>query len=286
MTWREGELTGVGGARLYRQAWVPDGEVRGVVVLAHGLSEHSGRYRHVAARLMGAGFAVEALDHRGHGRSEGPRAFVEIDAVVTDLDSLVDAAAAANAGLPLFLLGHSMGGLVATEYAIRYQRKLSGLILSAPLAALEAASPLTRMVARVISGVAPKLGLVEVDAALVSRDPEVVHAYDADPLVYRRRLPARTVSQLASAVVSLPERAVVITLPVLIMYGSGDHLVPPAGSIMLDSVISSEDKTLKIYDGLFHEIFNEREQAQVLDDLCAWLSAHVEPATGEVGARL
>jgi acylglycerol lipase len=278
VNWREGELTGVGGLRLYRQAWIPDGEPRGVVVLAHGLSEHSGRYQHVAARLAGGGFAVEAYDHRGHGRSDGPRSFVEMDAVVADLDALVDAAAAAHPGVPLFLLGHSMGGLVAIEYAIRQQRKLTGLILSSPLAALEAASPLTRMTARVISLVAPQLGLVDIDSALVSRDPEVVRAYDADPLVFRRRLPARTVSQLESAVSSLPERARVITVPVLIMYGSGDHLVPPAGSVMLDSVISSQDKTLRVYDGLYHEIFNEPEQQQVLDDLCAWLSAHVEPA--------
>ena len=278
MSWREGELRGAGGVRLYRQAWVPDDETRGVVVLAHGLSEHSGRYQHVAARLVGEGFAVEALDHRGHGRSEGSRAFVEVEDVVADLDRLVDGAATTYQGLPLFLLGHSMGGLIATEYAIRHQQKLTGLILSASLAVLEATSPVTRLTARVISAIAPRLGLVEVDSTLVSRDPEVVRAYDADPLVYRRRLPARTVSELASAIGSLPERARVITVPVLIMYGSGDHLVPPAGSVMLDSVISSQDKTLRVYDGLYHEILNEPEQEEVLDDLVNWLLAHVEAA--------
>jgi alpha-beta hydrolase superfamily lysophospholipase len=274
VNWREGELTGVGGVRLYRQAWVPDGVLRGAVVLAHGLSEHSSRYQHVAARLCGGGFAVHAMDQRGHGRSQGPRALVEVDDLIADLDSLVQATAAAHPGVPLFLLGHSVGGLLAAEYAIRHQQKLHGLILSAPLAALEAASPMTRLTARVISAVAPQLGLVEINSALVSRDPAVVQAYDSDPLVYRGKLPARTVSQLASAVGSLPERARAITLPVLIMYGSGDHLVPPAGSVMLDAAISSQDKTLKVYDGLFHEIFNEPEQAGVLDDLCAWLSAH------------
>jgi acylglycerol lipase len=274
VNWREGELTGVGGVRLYRQAWVPDGVLRGAVVLAHGLSEHSSRYQHVAARLCSAGFAVHAMDQRGHGRSQGPRALVQLDDLVADLDSLVEATAAAHPGVPLFLLGHSVGGLTAAEYAIRHQHKLHGLILSAPLAALEAASPMTRLTARVISAVAPQLGLVEINSALVSRDPAVVQAYDSDPLVYRGKLPARTVSQLASAVGSLPERARAITLPVLIMYGSGDHLVPPAGSVMLDSAISSQDRTLKVYDGLFHEIFNEPEQARVLDDLCAWLSAH------------
>jgi alpha-beta hydrolase superfamily lysophospholipase len=249
-----------------------------VVVLAHGLSEHSGRYEHVAERLISEGFAVEALDYRGHGRSEGTRAVVEVDHLVQDLDLLVDAAAAAHPDLPLFLLGHSMGGLIATLYATGHQHKLTGLVLSAPLAALEAASPMTRLTARVISTVAPRLGLVGIDSALVSRDPEVVRAYDSDPLVYRGRVPARTVSELASAIDSLPERARAITVPVLIMYGSGDHLVPPAGSVMLDSVILSSDKTFKVYDGLFHEILNEPEQQQVLDDLCAWLLAHVKAA--------
>jgi alpha-beta hydrolase superfamily lysophospholipase len=228
----------------------------------------------VATRLGAEGFALHTVDHRGHGRSPGPRALVDLDAVVADLDALVDAAT--EPGLPLFLLGHSMGGLVATEYAIRHQRKLTGLVLSAPLAALEAASPVTRLAARVLAAVAPRLGVVEIDSALISRDPEVVRAYDSDPLVYRGRLPARTVSGLASAVGSLPERARAIQVPVLIMYGSGDHLAPPAGAIMLDSVISSQDKTLKIYDGLYHEIFNEPERDEVLDDLVAWLSAHVE----------
>ncbi len=272
-----GGLTGVGGARLYRQAWVPDREARGAVVLAHGLSEHSSRYQHVAERLAAAGFALHALDHRGHGRSVGPRALVDVGTVVADLDTLVDSVA--QPGAPLFLLGHSMGGLIATEYAIRHQGKLTGLVLSAPLAALEAASPVTRLAARVLSAVAPRLGVVEIDSALISRDPEVVRAYDSDPLVYRRRLPARTVSQLATAIASLPERARAIALPVLIMYGDADQLAPPEGSVMLDSVISSRDKTLKVYDGLFHEIFNEPERDQVLDDLIAWLSARLEAAT-------
>jgi alpha-beta hydrolase superfamily lysophospholipase len=248
-----------------------------VVVLAHGLSEHSGRYEHVAARMVEEGFALHALDHRGHGRSDGTRSLVELKKAVADLDRLVDTAAELR--LPLFLLGHSMGGLIAAEYAIRHQRKLTGLALSAPLAALEAASPVTRLAARVLSAVAPRLGVIEIDSAQISRDPEIVRAYDSDPLVYRGRLPARTVSELASAISSLPQRAAAITVPVLIMYGTGDQLAPPAGSLMLAAAVSSRDKTLKVYDGLFHEIFNERERDQVLDDLIAWCSAHVEAST-------
>ncbi len=276
MNHREGELEGVGGIRLYRQSWLPDGPPRAVVVIAHGAGEHSGRYAHVAARLVDEGYAVYALDHRGHGRSEGPRAVIDrLDNAVADLDQLIVLAAGEQPGVPLFLLGHSMGGTIAVRYAIAHQDRLTGLILSAPLAALEAASPVTRLVARVLSALTPRLGLFAVDPTLVSRDPAVVKEYETDPLVHHDRLPARTIAELAGAVESFPETAGAITVPTLIMYGSGDHLVPPAGSMMLNDRIGATDKKLKTYDGLFHEILNEPEQDAVLNDMCAWLRARV-----------
>ena len=156
-----------------------------------------------------------------------------------------------------------------------HQDRLTGLILSAPLAALEAASPVTRLVARVLSALTPSLGLFAVDPELVSRDPDVVKEYETDPLVHHDRLPARTIAELASAVESFPEAAGAITVPTLIMYGSGDHLVPPAGSMMLNDRIGAPDKKLNTYDGLYHEILNEPEQDAVMDDLCSWLRARV-----------
>lgn len=275
MRWSEGELTGLGGVGLYRQAWLPEDEARAVVVLAHGLSEHSGRYAYVGARLAAEGYALQALDHRGHGRSDGPRSYFDaIEDLVADLDQLVLVLATADPGLPLFLLGHSMGGLVAAEYAIRHQERLAGLLLSAPLAALEAASPLTRIAAAALSQLMPRRGLIAIDSSQVSRDPEVVRAYRADPLVYHGKLPARTVSALASAIASLPERVAAVKLPTAIMYGSADRLAPPAGSLMLHSRIGAADKTLTAYDGLYHEILNEPERDQVLGDMCAWLRKH------------
>jgi len=276
MNHREGELEGVGGIRLYRQSWLPDGPPRAVVVIAHGAGEHSGRYAHVAARLVDEGYAVYALDHRGHGRSEGPRAVIDrIDNAADDLDRLIMLAASEQPGVPLFLLGHSMGGTISVRHAMAHQDRLTGLILSAPLAALEAASPVTRLVARVLSALTPSLGLFAVDPELVSRDPDVVKEYETDPLVHHDRLPARTIAELASAVESFPEAAGAITVPTLIMYGSGDHLVPPAGSMMLNDRIGAPDKKLNTYDGLYHEILNEPEQDAVMDDLCSWLRARV-----------
>jgi alpha-beta hydrolase superfamily lysophospholipase len=222
------------------------------------------------------GYAAYALDHRGHGRSEGPRAVIDrIDNAVDDLDQLIVLAASEQPGVPLFLLGHSMGGTISVRYAIAHQDRLSGLVLSAPLAALEAASPVTRLMARLLSALVPHLPLFAVDPTLVSRDPDVVKAYEADPLVHHGRLPARTIAELAAAVDSFPNAVGVITAPTLIMYGSGDHLVPPAGSMMLNDRIGATDKTLKTYDGLYHEILNEPERDAVMDDMCFWLRARV-----------
>jgi acylglycerol lipase len=262
MTSVEGQLTGVGGVHLFRQTWLPEGEARGVVVIAHGAGEHSGRYEHVAARLNAEGYAVYALDHRGHGRSDGPRALIDrMDHAVADLDALVVLASAEHAGTKTFLLGH--------------QDRLAGLALSAPLAALDAASPAQRIAAKVLSALAPRLPVIAVDPSLVSRDPAVVQAYVDDPLVHHGKLPARTIAELADAVASFPDGVGSITIPTLIMYGTADQLCPPAGSVMVSERTGSPDVIVKSYDGLYHEILNEPEQQQVMDDLVGWLNARV-----------
>jgi acylglycerol lipase len=246
------------------------------VVIAHGAGEHSGRYRHVAARLGAEGYAVYAIEHRGHGRSEGSRALIDrMDYAVEDLDSLIVRAGAAHSGARLFLLGHSMGGTIALAYALRHQERLSGLILSGPLAAIEAAPLPMRIAAKVLSALVPRMGLIAIDASQISRDPSVVEAYAKDPLVYHGKLPARTVLELAAAIESFPQAVSAITVPTLIMYGTADRLCPPRGSLMLAERIGSADKTLLPYEGLYHEILNEPEQARVLDDMCAWLANRV-----------
>jgi len=275
-------LAGAGGLRIYWQDWLPAGEPRATVVIAHGASEHSDRYRHVAARLTAEGYAVYAIEHRGHGRSAGPRALIDrMDRAVADLDSLVtvaagaggDASAGGGVAGSIFLLGHSMGGTVALAYALRHQDRLGGLILSGPLAALAAAPPHMRIAARVLSALTPRLPLIDIDATLISRDPTVVKAYEDDPLVHHGKLPVRTVAELAGSIEAFPESVSAITVPTLIMYGTADGVCPPEGSLMLADRIGATDKTLLPYEGLYHEIFNEPEQGRVLDDLCAWLAA-------------
>ena len=279
-----GSFSGVLDRHIFWRSWTPeDATPRAAIVLLHGLGEHSGRYDHVVARLVQEGYAVHALDHRGHGRSDGPRAFIEdMDNVVADVDTLVDRVAGSEPGVPVFMLGHSMGGLIALRYALVHQERLAGLILSAALAQLDAVPKPLELVGRALSVVVPRAPLIAIDPALTSRDPAVVEAYRSDPLVHHGKVPARTAVQLADAVESFPSAVVSITVPTLILYGTADGLCPPAGSVMLAERIGAADITVTAYDGLFHEILNEPERETVLEDLTGWLGARVDaPAAAE-----
>ncbi len=271
MTHEEGHLDGVGGLRLYRQAWLPDGEPKAAVVIAHGASEHSGRYGWVGEQLNARGYAAHALDHRGHGKS-GKGAYVDrIRHAVEDLDRLVRLAAERHPGKPVFLLGHSFGGCLAIEYAFAHQDRLAGLLLSAPLAALEAAPLPLRMAAHALSAVAPKVGVYAVDSSAVSTDPQVVRDYDADPLNHHGKIPARTIAEIASAVGGFAGRAHTITVPLLVMHSPDDRITLFAGSRMVHDGAASTDKAFISYDGLAHEILNEPERQRVIDDITRWL---------------
>jgi acylglycerol lipase len=273
-THEEGRFKGEGGLEIYWQAWLPEDDPRAVVVLAHGASEHSGRYAWTGEQLSARGYAVYAIDHRGHGKSAGGRAVIDrMDNAVEDLHTLVERARGAHPGRPLVLLGHSMGGCVALAYTEVHEDALDALVLSGPLAVLEAASPAQRIVGRVLSAVAPSLGVVAIDSTAVSRDPQVVADYDEDPLNYHGKLPARTVTELAKAIEGFPEAVTRFRLPLLVMHGTADRLVPIAGGEMVAERAGSEDKTFKRYDGLFHEILNEPERQQVVNDMADWLDA-------------
>jgi acylglycerol lipase len=272
----EGRLAGAAGIELYWQVWLPDADPRALVVIAHGASEHSSRYAHVGERLASAGYAVYALDHRGHGRSQGKRAQLDrLDHVVADLRAFVDLAAGRHPGVPVYLLGHSMGGAISIAYAVRHQDTLAGLLLSGAVADPHAANAATRALSKVVSAIAPDLGVYAVDASLVSRDPDVVRDYEQDPLNHHGKLPARTVAELTGAVARFPDEVAELRLPLLVMHGGDDGLVPVAASRMVHERAGSEDKTLEIWDGLYHEILNEPEQDRVQNTIVAWLDARV-----------
>ncbi|MGX1805104.1 alpha/beta hydrolase [Nocardia sp. NPDC055321] len=270
-----GELQGTGG-RVYWQAWLPDGDPRAVAVIVHGYAEHSGRYAHVAARLNEAGFAVYALDHIGHGRSAGGKANIEsLDGAADNVGVLLRLATDKHPGLPRFVIGHSMGGLTVAYWATRAPIEVDGIVLSAPAIVVDAGNAVQKLLAPVISKLAPNLPVVQLDSKLVSRDPEVVRAYDTDPLVFHGNVPARTATEMLRAGQFVQAHLDRLTVPVLVQQGLADGLVSPVGADLVEQGAGAADKTVLRYDGLYHEIFNEPEQDKVLTDTVQWLEAHL-----------
>jgi acylglycerol lipase len=257
------------------QAWLPPEPPRAVVVISHGLGEHSGRYVDLATRLVDKGFAVHAVDHRGHGRSGGARANIQrFDYVVSDLGTFVGRAQRQHPGAPVILLGHSMGGAIALACALKYENALRALVLSAPaLAITEAPSLLKQLMVNTLSSLRPDAGVMTIPAGAISRDPEVVRDYRSDPLVFHGAIPARTVAELLKAMGVLQRAAHEMRLPVLIQHGSADELVPLAAtSPVYQQIGLQRRRTIRIYEGLFHEIYNEPEKDRVIRDLENWLA--------------
>ncbi len=277
MEHREGFLQGVRNAKIYYQAWLPEGECKAVLLVVHGLAEHSGRYMNVVNHFIPLGYAVYGIDHVGHGKSEGTRVYVERFRDYTDtLKLYFDMVRAWHPDKPIFLVGHSMGGLIGAAYLLEHQEELAGAVLSGPLIkAAGEVSPAAALIGKLLSTLMPKAGLLGLAAEGVSRDPAVVQAYVNDPLVYRGKATARLVIELIAAAQRVASEAAKITLPLLIVQGSEDKLVDPLGAQILYDRVSSTDKTLKVYEGLYHEVFNEPERGQVLNDVASWLATHV-----------
>jgi len=275
MTPVEKSFTGMGGTKIVYDLYEPATDPVGLILVTHGVAEHAGRYHHVADVLVGLGLRVAIPDHRGHGRSEGKRLLArDMSEFTTDLETLrklevVD-------GRPTYLLGHSMGGQIALDYALDHQSSLAALILSAPAVLPgDDISPLLMKVAKVLGKVVPGLPGQKLSSASISRDPAVVKAYDEDPLNFRGALPAGIGGAMLRTMDSFPSRLPSLKLPLLVLSGTGDTIVNPEGSRLVARLAGSSDKTLKEYDGLYHEVFNEPEKELVLGDLADWLKAHL-----------
>lgn len=270
-------LTGVGGTTLFTQSWLPDGPPQSVVLLVHGLGEHSSRYEYVATALVADGHAVFTLDHRGHGRSEGQRVQIRHFSDFTDdIDTYAREVRAAHPDVPFFVLGHSMGGLVALGYVTEHPEGVAGLIVSATAATPPShISGATIAAGRVIARIAPGFGVAALPLDKVSRDPDVVRAYFADPLISSgQKVRARLGAEMLKAMGTIDSALPGLTLPVLILHGGDDAITDVDASRRLDERIGSQDKTLTIYAGLFHEIFNEPERDVVIADVRAGLLEH------------
>jgi alpha-beta hydrolase superfamily lysophospholipase len=261
------------GCRIYTQNWQPTGTPKAVLILVHGLAEHSNRYVDVAKYFTTQGFAVYALDHEGHGRSQGPRGYItSFDEFLTTLDDYLQQIAELHPTSKLFLVGHSMGGVISTAYLLEHQEKLAGCILSgAALATGDAVGPIQRLLLRVLSILLPKLPILKLEANDVCHDPKVVKAYRNDPRVFTGKIRVRLIAELLRTADRVLKNAASISLPMLILHGGDDRMASPAGSEKLYAGISSVDKSLKIYPGLYHEIFFEPEKHEIYAEIHTWL---------------
>jgi len=276
MKHEEGTFSGIGNASIYYQAWLPEGDPRAVLIVVHGLADHSGRYMNLVNHFVPLGYAVYGFDHIGHGRSGGPRVYVQRFEAFTDtLGTFLHMASKWQPDKPIFLMGHSMGALVSAAYLLDRQDELSGAILSGPgVKVPKNISRGTILAGRILSALAPKAGLLTLDAQAVSRDPAVVQAYINDPLVHTGKITARMAAELLKTMQRVSAEAEKITLPILILQGGADRLVDPSGARLLYETVSSKDKAIKVYDGLYHEIFNEPEHMQVMSYVEGWLASH------------
>lgn len=266
------------GLKLFLRTY-PTEAPRATVAVLHGFGEHAGRYDHVAAALASRGFEPWTMDLRGHGRSEGPRAFVtSFDEHTRDLGAFISHLRKERPNRPLFLVAHSMGGCIATLYAIQRgaAANLDGLALSAPALKLGTDfNPVKIAVGRALGKYLPKLPIEKLKAESISRDPEVVRAYDADPLVYRGWVKTGFGLAFIEATEAVGRGMEEVKLPLLVMQGEADKIINQSGGTELHARASSTDKRLILYPGLYHEIFNEPEKDKVLADLVDWLEKHV-----------
>ena len=271
----EGRLVGARDVELYWQGWLPAERVTGVLLVCHGLGEHSGRYAGVADALTADGWAVYGPDHRGHGLSGGRRVHIDDYAdFLADFDTFRRAVVARHPGVPVFLLGHSLGGQIALAYALDHQDALRGLVLSAPALASNALPKRVVPLMRALARVAPTLRPAGIDTTKISKDPAVVARYQADPLVFHGRPTLGLSSAIFAQFDVLPERARELTLPLLLQHGTLDELTDIEGTRKLAATNGSPDQTVRYYDGLWHEIYNEPERDKPLGDLREWLAAH------------
>ncbi len=258
---------------LYFHTWSPNKDTKAAVILVHGLGEHCHRYEALAAHLNQNGIAVCAMDLPCHGQSAGPRGHIEsFGDYQTAVLTLVEKAQADFPQVPLFLLGHSMGGLIASHLLLEHQSLFKGALLSG--AAIQSPQEPPAWQQSIIKGMAklfPKAKMIALDASKVSRDPKVVEAYFADPLVSDEKLSARFLASMMETMNAVKAGAQNISLPIIIMHGTEDVMTATSGSEFLHDHVSSSDKTLRLYDGLYHEIFNEPEGPKIFEEITAWM---------------
>ena len=280
----ESTFKGVGGLKIFTRAWQPEGKPLGVLVIVHGFNSHSGQYLWAAEQFVARGLAVYALDLRGRGRSEGERYYVEkIEDFTDDVGTLVTTAKSENPGLPVFLFGHSAGGVTACVYTLDHQAEIDGLICESFAYEL----PVPDIVASFLKGlsyITPHTHVFSLKNEDFSRDPQTVESMSTDPLIKGESQPAQTAAVLVRADERLRKGFSQITLPVLILHGTADKAARPSGSQHFYEQAGSTDKTLKLYEGHYHDLLNDLDKEIVMADIQSWidrrLPAHEKTAAG------
>jgi acylglycerol lipase len=274
-TAREEKVAAVGGLNIFVRSWRPHGVARAVVVICPGFNAHSGQYHWVGEQLAAIGLAVYAVDLRGRGHSDGERFYVEKMAdYVSDVATVVALAKTREPGLSVYLLGHSAGGVVSCVYTLEHQAELAGLICES--FAFQVPTPdFAIAVLKGVSHLAPHAHVVKLKNEDFSRDPEVVRAMNKDPLIAHEVQPTRTLAELARADERLEKEFPLITLPVLILHGTLDKVTKPSGSQLFYDMAGAADKTLKLYDGHYHDLLNDVDKEKVLADITGWINTRV-----------
>src|SRR5437762_4643960 len=274
----------VGGLRIFVRFWRPAGKVRGVITVVPGFNAHSGYYAWAAEQLADRGLAVYALDLRGRGHSDGERFYVEKFAnYVGDVAAVVSLAKEREPGLPTFLLGHSAAGVVACLYTLEHADELAGLICES--FAHEIPAPdFALAVFKGLSHLAPHAHILHLKNELFSRDIKVVEIMNNDPLIAHETQPTKTLAEMVRADERLKKEFPLITLPVLILHGTADKATKPSGSQRFYDMAGSKDKTLKLYEGHFHDLLNDLGKEQVMSDIGNWIDTHLS-AVAETKAR-
>jgi acylglycerol lipase len=274
-TAREETFKSGDGLNIFFRSWRPVGKTRGVVVIVPGFNSHSGYYQWVADQFTAVGLAAYAVDLRGRGKSDGERFYVqEFADYVSDVASLVTLVKPREPRLPVFLLGRSAGGVVACIYTIEHQQELAGLICES-FAHQVPAPDFALAVFKGLSHVAPHAHVLRLKNEDFSRDPEAVRAMNADPLIAHETQPTQTLAEMVRADERLKKEFPLITLPVLILHGTADKATRPSGSQLFFDTTGSKDKTLKLYDGHFHDLLNDVGKETVMKDITAWIEAHL-----------
>jgi acylglycerol lipase len=274
----EEKLQTARGVAIHVRSWLPAAAPRAIVAVCHGVKSHSGYYQWASEQLVARGLAVYALDLHGRGKSEGERFYLEkIEDYLEDVDTLVGLARSRHPSLPVFLLGHSAGGVISSVYTLEHQAELAGLICES--FAFEVYAPdFALTIVKGLSHIAPHLQVLNLKTEDFSRDPAAVQAMIDDPLIANEVQPSSTVAELVRADDRLRREFPLITLPVLILHGTADKVTRPSGSQLFYDTAGSTDKTLKLYEGHAHDLLNDLDRERVMEDITAWIAARLPAA--------